>query len=234
MSDLVFVLHRRPYRERSELLKVLGAEGGIYTLVAHGVRSLRPKFHVPEFNLLHIETSGQGQEPDALQTLLQAQLQESPVQLQGMAIYMGLYLNELCLVLLPEQMPCPELFLVYHQTLQELCTQETLRMELGLRQFERVLLELCAHREFFCIEIEQGRPIQRDGFYVLTDDSGFVPSGSGYAGADLLDLHTGQWQELRLRQLAKQIFRHWLHIHRQGRPLKSRELLRQIWSQLPH
>ena len=82
-----FILHIRPYRDKKLLVDFITAEQGRLT----GVCNRRKGEMLQPFIPYTLHWKGQG----PLKTISLAQIQGPAYQLQGMQIYMGLYINEL-------------------------------------------------------------------------------------------------------------------------------------------
>ncbi len=68
-----------------------------------------------------------------------------------------------------------------------------------------------------------GAPLAVDAYYQWYAEVGFVRAATGFAGADLLAIAAGDWQERSLRA-AKQLCRLWLSPLLGKTPLHSRSL----------
>ncbi len=227
MSEWCYVLHQRPYREHSVLATLLTATDGVCAVVAHGVRAPRPKMHLVEFTRLLYSWRGQRE----LKTLIGVEPVEPLQTLQGLSLYLGLYLNELCCVLLPEGLAVPRLFLGYFDAMQIMGQPDVSwqTLEQVLRCFEHQLLQQCSHEQFYAIEVDRGEPILSDGYYQLCGEEGFIRASSGYPGVSLLALNEDRLESAQERQIARQVFRLWLQARLPGRVLKSRVMLQELW-----
>ncbi|TKB49361.1 DNA repair protein RecO [Ferrimonas sediminicola] len=215
-----YLLHARPYRERSLLVTLLTEEEGKVTAVARtsGKQGGLIKAALQPFQPLKIALAGQG----SLKTLKGVETLSLPVPLSGDKLYCGLYFNELAVRLLSELAQCPELFQAYHQCLLTLASEE--RHEPVLRYFEWALLSHLG--EAPALELDaMGEPLEAAGHYALVVEQGFVPAahGRGYAGAMLLALARQQLATDHLAQ-AKHLARILLRPHLGDKPLRSREL----------
>ncbi len=230
MKDWCYILHQRPYREHSVLATLLTASDGVCPAVAHGVRAPKPTMRLVEFNRFSCELRGNND----LKTLAELEPVEPLLMLQGLPLYLGMYLNELCTVLLPPGLAMPRLFLGYFDALQVMSQHEVswLELERALRLFEHQLLQHCSHEQFYAIEVDRGEPVTRDGFYQLSGEEGFVRATVGYRGASLLALHEDRLDDEQERQIARLVFRQWLQARLPGRVWKSREMLQQLWPML--
>ena len=156
-----------------------------------------------------------------------------PLRLQGEALYSGMYINELVLRLLPIADPYPELFAYYQAGLSEL--QNLADIEPVLRGFEsRMLMELGYHVDLTC-DLVSKAPVQAEALYQFTPLQGVSellvtpPAGVvSISGAILLELQSGNELSPQARKVSKYMARANLQSLLGDRPLRSRELLRQL------
>ncbi|MEQ8514070.1 MAG: DNA repair protein RecO [Chromatocurvus sp.] len=228
-----YLLHRRPFRDSSQLLEVLTAEHGRLGLVARGVRRksrggssgslLQP------FAPLLLSFSGSGE----LKTLTGIEAGGGIAPLRGDALLSGFYLNELAVRLLHRDDPQPAIFAAYAVALAALADGGAI--EEALRAFEFSLLEALGYRVELAVDAAGGCDITDQGCYSYRPGVGLVPQGpSGvaevsagvYAGADLLAVARGDYRG-SAGQAAKRLARAALAELLGGRPLRSRELFLQ-------
>lgn len=219
-SDLVFVLHVRPYKESSALLDLFSREQGRIRAVMRGWRSKKGNIARP-FNRLEAEFGGRGE----LKSLQRLEPAGHCMLLQGQRLMCALYLNELTMRLLPQADPQPLVFEHYDLTLQALAAEQP--VEPLLRSYEWRLLEQLGYA--FALEQDsQGHALQPDQWYVLQPEHGLVRGQrlqpGAFLGADLQALAEVQWQQPRVLQAAKRLMRQALAPHLGNRPLISREL----------
>ncbi|MDG1733426.1 MAG: DNA repair protein RecO [Thalassotalea sp.] len=132
-----YLLHSRPYRDSSLLVDLLSEEHGHVSAIVYVGKSKKSnkKGLLQPFSSLQIELKGQSD----LKTLSQLEPAEKSLQLSSTFLYSGFYLNELMVRLLPENIPCPELFHLYQSSINALSQQHSI--EPILRRFELSLLE---------------------------------------------------------------------------------------------
>jgi DNA repair protein RecO (recombination protein O) len=152
-----------------------------------------------------------------------------PFSLQGVALFSGLYLNELLVRLLPKEEENQALFLVYEKALQHLASGQ---FAPALRRFEKQLLQTLGYGLSFSQDA-MGDPIQPEGFYYLVLEQGFLPTteqaGQDYRllGRHLLAIAADDYQDLAVQQVAKTIMRRLINAQL-TQPLKSREYLQKM------
>lgn len=216
-----FVLHSRPYRENSSLLTLLTEKDGVQGTIIFSGNSLKSskKALMQPFLPLTVILSGQG-------CLKKVQLIEARAKsylLSGQHLYSGFYLNELMVRLLPENIPCDELFAHYASLLEVLNAKGAI--EASLRSFELTLLEeLGQSLDFFAaIDTEH----EYWGFHPqlgLVPGEQLAKTVNLYPKSLLLALAHRDFSDLRHRQLAKHFMRDVFSPLLGDKPLKSRKL----------
>ncbi len=104
----VFVLHARPYSETSLLLDVFSESDGRVTVLAKGARSRRSalKGALQPFTPLLMRWGGKGE----VKTLRSAEPVSMGLPLTGTYLYCGLYVNELLMRVLGQEIGYSALF----------------------------------------------------------------------------------------------------------------------------
>jgi DNA repair protein RecO (recombination protein O) len=158
------------------------------------------------------------------------------LQLTGHQLFSAMYLNELLNRLLPKEVPHPELFLSYQQSLNWLASGGDI--EPCLRQFEFLLLDDMGYGIDLTQEYEGGQTVESNVDYCLILESGIkridvsAQSAEGsnrFTGEALLQVSNNIWTPKSL-QCAKRITRMSLSPLLGRKPLKSRELFQQTWT----
>lgn len=210
-----YLLHSRPYREKSRLTEWWTLEHGRISAV---MRQSPP----PIFQPCLVAWRGKKQ----LKTLQQHECVGLPYILQGHAAFAGFYLNELLVRLLAHEEAHTELFVLYSQTLQSLKDKPN-DIEPVLRHFERCLLASLGYALDFRYDAQQ-RAIQPDDYYAYQPQQGFIKTDNleqmTWQGSMLLAIAAEDWQLNATKQAAKKIIRAALAVHLGNKPLKSREL----------
>lgn len=208
-----FVLHSRPYREKSRLVDFFSLEQG---LVRGVMRQRLPPLFQPCL------VAWRGKNP--LKTISQCETTGQPLVLEGNNLFAGFYLNELLVRLLAEEEVHTELFVLYTHTLAQL-NQATV-LEPLLRQFEIHLLAALGYAIDFTRDNFK-QPIAPLSYYQYQAEYGLVQVESvqtGWQGQHLLAVANQDWTQMHTRQAAKRILRAALATHLGNKPLKSREL----------
>ena len=159
-----FLLHRRSYRETSYLTDLFTLELGKVSAVARGVRGNKgdKKSLLQSFQPLLLSVTGKHE----LRNLNQLESAGSMLQLVGHQLFSAMYLNELLNRLLPKEVPHPELFQSYQQSLNWLASDGDI--EPCLRQFELLLLEDLGYGIDLTQEYENGQPVEANVDYCLS------------------------------------------------------------------
>lgn len=218
-----FLLHKRPYRETSALVELLTLDQGRVRAVAQGVQrpGSRSRGRLQPFTPLHLTWSGAGE----LKRLRMMESRGSAALLVGEGLLCGLYANELLTRLLPVELPVSEVFAFYAALLEALPRPEGRAG--ALRRLERALLEaLDALPRFTDGEGLALDPQQRYRYDAAS--TAFVPDAAGIDGRTLRLLLAGDWGDNGLGGPAKAISRAALAPLLGSRPLRSRELMRQL------
>lgn len=224
-----FVLHSRPYRDSSAIIEAFTEHHGRVGLVGRGIRGQRSKLRgvVQPFTGLLLSWSGRGD----LATLTGAEMREAPLHFPGARIAAAFYLNELIIRLVRREDPHPDLYDAYVTALVDLAANR--EPELALRLFEKRLLEEIGYGLTLDHDV-QGEPVQADARYEVPLDGlplrvESTAAGTNiFAGRSLLALASGALPDRGAAQDAKRLLRAALEPHLGPRPLKSRELYRQM------
>lgn len=219
-----FVLQRTPYRENSQLLRLLTTDYGQVTVI---YRATEPVYLYQPY---HVVWSGRPESP----VLRSIEVAGKVLRLQGETTYLALYLNELTGVLLPRGVPAESLVGSYYATLKGLQMDEP--AEPLLRFFE---LRLLAQLGFgLDLQVDTlGEALQSDRSYCFDGVNRFVPLNSGRAvamagdatttsvsGASLLAMARHDFSVDQTCVDAKRVLRQALQYHLGDRKLQSRQL----------
>jgi len=231
-----YILHSRPFRDTSLIVDAWCMYTGRQTILVKGARKAQgrqpaKRTLLQPFQPIQLSYGGRGE----MGLLKQLEAAGVPLMLQGKALYSGIYINELILRLLPIADPHSNIFAFYQSTLSNL--QSTQDVEPALREFElRLLSELGYHVDLTCDMITKA-PIVSAANYMLTPLQGvqemeldFTAAGAMIIpGSALLELQQ-EVAELsaQARKVSKYIARVNLDAVLGNKPLRSRELFRQL------
>lgn len=223
-----FVLHRRAYRESSLLLDVFTLNFGRLRLLAKGVRKNKKGLHALLQPFVHLRLSWVG--TGELPVLTAAESVGSSVELSGLKVFCGFYMNELLLNFLPSRDPHPEVFHLYGNMLHQLAADDG--VERLLRFFEVSLLGAMGYGMAFDREATSGQPIDPAKRYIYRIEQGPVENAEGGAdtvgGATLLGLERRALSDPDELLEAKNLMRRVINYYLNGKPLKSRDFFKQV------
>lgn len=235
-EEPAFVLHRYDWSETSLVLEVFTRHYGRIALVAKGVKRPTSQFRPVLLPLqpLHVSWTGDAE----VRTLKSAQWQGGHVMPTGEALISGSYLNELLMRLLARDDPHATLFDHFALAVQ-LLAEKSDAQQVILRAFELLLLRDVGLLPELAQEANTLAPLDPDGLYMLTPESGLRPAHDD----DAHPLSGEQWLGLQaamdgpapfistLRACASALqalrpqLRHLLHYHCGVRVFKTRQLM---------
>ena len=229
-AEPAYILHKRPYRESSQILEVFSRNHGRLSLMSRGSRSPRSRTSglLQPFRPLLLSWYGRGEMP-SLRSVDAADAR--PLQLSGKALPSAMYLNELLVRLLHRNDVHDQLFTDYHETLYDM--QQLDGLEPALRNFEKSLLEQTGFGLNLSHDADSGEAIQADHFYAYHFEHGPVQCRAGQAGQypvvtgrSLLAFAAGELESSSGLAEIKKLMRYVINHHLGSRQLKSRELFR--------
>ncbi|QGG80729.1 DNA repair protein RecO [Litorivicinus lipolyticus] len=215
-----WVLHRRPYRETGALVDVLTAEGRQRGVVRGQAKTAQLVAFMP----LLIEW---GPVRD-LRAINRLEPLGPSITLTGNALLCGLYINELCVRLLPQDEACPGLMADYGRTLLALASGDPQPI---LRRFEASLLNQLGF-DFSVAHTSDGAPVEDELRYWVHPESGprLAPPGARDApfGRDLKRVQQQAFEDPTTLNLAKRLNRARLNALLGDKPLQSRLLIQGV------
>jgi DNA repair protein RecO (recombination protein O) len=228
-DEAAFVLHSYPFRETSLIVEVFSRQHGRVPLVARGARRPRSALRGLLMNFQPLQLSWFGKHE--VRTLHGAEWQGGQPQLQGTALLCGFYLNELLLNLMARDDPHERLFDYYRDTLLRLAQES--EHAFTLRSFEKHLLQELGYALDLEHEADSGRAIVPGGRYRYILEHGAVPDaddaqGMPVSGRTLLDMAADDYRDAETARQSKQLMRMLLDHYLAGRPLHTRELMRDL------
>jgi DNA repair protein RecO (recombination protein O) len=225
-----WILHHYPYRDSSLLLEVFSREYGRIGLVARGARSARSRWQnqLQMLRPLLLSWNMRGE----LGTLTGVDSRGTVDVFPGRQVLCACYLNELLLRLLTRHDPHPELFAAYEESVLLLAADE----EQALRLFEKRLLQALGYGLLLEHEYDSGAAVVADRHYEYLMEKGPVrcqaPGDDGIflQGSSLLALHHDNLRDPQACREIKRLMRAALALYLGARPLRTREVLRQLSS----
>ncbi len=224
-----YILHSYPYRDTSLLAEAFTRDYGRLGVVARGARgpASRQRPPIQPFRPLLISYTGRSE----LGTLTSCESSGPAIVLKGNLLFSGFYLNELLLRLLLRQDPHVDLFQCYEKTLQELGRGGGQR---ALRLFEKRLLEALGYGLQLEYDVNWHHPLEADRAYEFRLEHGpfAVPASNRsalcFSGKSLISLQREELSDAQSLRDAKKLMRAALSLYLGDRPLKTREVLRQM------
>ncbi len=219
-----YILHVRDYGDSSKIADILTPDFGKLSILIKGVKKNHKKAGlVQPFLPLIVSWGGNGE----LKTNSSLEPAGPPLMLKGDRLFCGLYLNELTVRLIKSYDYNPELFELYHQSLQEL---PYAALEPMLRRYEKHILDLLGHGLRLDEDV-YGNEIDAAKYYEYGIDNGARPienNGDGFvvSGEDLLLLKSEDFGSANDLQGVKRFMRAIISCYIGNKPLRSRELFR--------
>lgn len=218
ISDQGFVLHKRGYRDSSEIITLFCRQQGLLDVLAKG--SLRPKSpfrnQLQPFIKTHLAFTGKS----SLKTLTMAEQTGVQISIPYVNQVSLLYCNELLMLIAVEESTARLIYPHYVKAIQSL--QGGGAVVMPLRLFEWNLSELMGYQLVIPEGLEDQQLLAFDpaNGLVLTDGSKGVPVSTlrQFIAGEQLD--GGQWRNLSV--LMKPVVDHLVH----GRAIRSRQLLK--------
>jgi len=241
------VLHYYDYRNSSLIVNFFVSDLGKVSAIAKGVKGKKTKHNhfalLQPFQKLNVSLTGKQE------LLILKNIESTSInwKLSGKSLYCAYYLNELLLRLLPSHSDCQQIFSLYDHILTLLShdppelsdidsqQQQAINYEIPLRIFELKLLEFLGYGLNLSHEIETGLQVEADKQYYYVNDAGpcnIKPLDSNYypvSGCTLIDLNNLQLSNRKTLHESKQLLKWSLAGHLGDKPLKSREMFKQLY-----
>ncbi|MDT8453048.1 MAG: DNA repair protein RecO [Gammaproteobacteria bacterium] len=229
-TEIAYILHKRPFRDTSQILDVFSREHGRISLMSRGSRGAksRSKGLLQIFRPLLISWQGRGEMP-FLNNVEMADI-KAPA-LSGKAQMSAIYINELLVYLLHKNDVHAEVFDQYHTCLYALT--EIGNIETVLRLFEKELLQRLGFGMNLVTDADSGESIRAECHYAYHFEHGPVlckkqqqANNPVLSGSSLMAFDQNEIISAQQRSEIKQLMRYVLAGHLGHKKLKSRELFR--------
>lgn len=223
-----FILQELKYRETSLIIDVLTHDFGRISLLAKGIRKAKSRFLglLQPFIPLNVSFSGKAE----LKLLTDVEMARPYLELTGVALYCGFYVNELVIHFLHKHDPHPEVFDYYRDCLSRLATG--IGLEAALRDFEFHLLECAGYGLQLEKDYLNSQPVDPTKRYRIDVELGPAESADGpYSGKTLRAIPAGDFEDPTVLAEAKSLMRTLIDAHLQGKPLKSRAIINTLIKQ---
>lgn len=220
-----FILQQRKFRETSLIIDVLTRDFGRVSLVAKGVRKAKSKTAglLQPFTPLTLSYFGQSE----LKTLTDVEIIPPFIQLQGLALYCGFYINELVACFLHRYDPHPDVFACYGTCLNSLT--DSSKIEAALRIFELDLMDAVGYGLQLEYDLHNKKSVQPLTNYHFNAERGPIEAPDGhFSGKTLQALHLREFTDPQVLIEAKILMRTVIAVYLHGKPLKSREVINKI------
>lgn len=220
-----WLLHKQPLGDTSIKLIMYSKEQGIIPCIYKGGRLPTKQTLLQPFIPLWLSVSQK--KNSQWYYIRKIEHSASPLDLKGMTLFAGLYINELIYYLLSNTDLEPQFYTSYEKTLTSLAqSSERITLEVILRYFEYELLQVSGYAFSFTDEAYSHQTIQAERTYHFIAGQGFIASKVGFLGQDILAIGQGRLTEPHQLKLAKYIMRQAINHALDGRQLFSRHLFR--------
>lgn len=221
-QNKMFLLHKHAYKNNSLILTLLSEQAELVRGIYYGGRKKNLSLFTPYWV---------GYTPrENLNLLTQFDPLSMTMPLQGKSLYCGLYLNELLVKSLRLYTASAKLIEDYHMTIDSLT--KTKDVEPLLRQFEKNMVSHLGFALTFDRSSDLLCPIRADAYYRFEPENGFVlleetddlRHDKAFLGQHLLSIARSDYQEDKVRRVAKTVMRQMFHYLLQGKEIMSRTL----------
>lgn len=225
LLDAAFVLHRRDYRDTSQIIELFTEKSGRISVIAKGAKRAKSplKTCLQMFQPLLVSWKGKNE----LMTLIHAELQKPFTMVSGQWLAWAFYLNELLYRLLGKHEAYPIIFTHYQRLLERISQRNLCAAD--LRYFEKDLLNqlgygLHLHKD------SDNQVLKSDSYYLMEplhtpSKTQFSEAKHVYAGKSLLALAKHELNDLQSLKDSKRLLRFALQELIGDKPFKSGELL---------
>jgi len=220
-----FILQQRKFKETSLIIDVLTRDFGRVSLLAKGVRKAKSKTAglLQPFIPLTLSYFGKAE----LKILTDVEITQPYLQLQGLALYCGFYVNELVECFLHRYDPHPEVFAYYGQCLSRL--SDSSKIETALRIFELDLLDAVGYGLQLDYDFHNEKAVHPSTKYHFNAEQGPIEALDGpFAGKTLQALKSREFTDPQALLEAKMLMRTVIAVYLHGKPLKSRTVINKI------
>ena len=220
-----FILQQRKFKETSLIIDVMTRDFGRVSLLAKGVRKTRSKTAGLLQPFIPLTMSYFGK--TGLKTLTGVEIKQPFIQLQGLALYCGFYVNELVSCFLHQYDPHPEVFSYYDECLSSL--SDSSKIEAALRNFELNLMDAVGYGLQLEYDFRTEKSVDPLRKYHFIADQGPIEALDGhYSGKTLQAMKSREFTDPQVLIEAKILMRTVINIYLHGKKLKSRAVINKI------
>ncbi len=221
-----YILHRRPFRDSSQILDVFTRDHGKIAVVARGSRGSKSRLGGILRPFLPLNMSWVARSD--LGTLTGAEAAGRPRGIRGDAMLSAFYVNELLLHFLHRHDPQPEIYSLYDNVITALTSAADIAA--CLRSFELEFLGLLGYAVSFHDDTRHDRALDPEQYYSYRVEQGpvAVERRDGpmlFSGAVLLAIEAREFDKPEILRAASRLLREVINYHLGGKELKSRKVL---------
>ena len=224
-----YILHRRPFRDSSQILDIVTLEHGKVAVVARGSRGAKSRLAGVLRPFLPLKVSWVAKSD--LGTLTGAEASGAPAGMVGDAMLSAFYVNELLLHFLHRYDPQPEIFALYEELIRALVSSENVAA--SLRSFELEFLSLLGYAVNLDHEYgsQNSLDAQRNYEYRMEQGPVAVERADGalvFRGSILTGIAQQRFDDPDILRAANRLLREIISFHLGGKELKSRKVLMEL------
>jgi DNA repair protein RecO (recombination protein O) len=223
-----YILHRRPFRDTSQILDIVTRDHGKIAVVARGSRGSKSRLAGILRPFLPLRVSWVAKSD--LGTLTGAEAAGPPAGMIGDAMFSAYYVNELLLHFLHRYDPQSEIYALYEEVIKALLITDNVAA--ALRSFELEFLSLLGYAVNLDHEFGSRDPLLDDQDYEYRMEQGPVSIGrSGalvFKGAVYKDIAEQRFDKPDVLRAATRLLREIIAFHLGGKELKSRKVLMEL------
>jgi DNA repair protein RecO (recombination protein O) len=223
-----YILHRRPFRDTSQILDIVTRDHGKIAVVARGSRGSKSRLAGILRPFLPLRVSWVAKSD--LGTLTGAEAAGPPAGMIGDAMFSAYYVNELLLHFLHRYDPQSEIYALYEEVIKALLITDNVAA--ALRSFELEFLSLLGYAVNLDHEFGSRDPLLDDQDYEYRMEQGPVSIGrSGalvFKGTVYKDIAEQRFDKPDVLRAANRLLREIIAFHLGGKELKSRKVLMEL------
>jgi DNA repair protein RecO (recombination protein O) len=224
-----YILHRRPFRDSSQILDIVTRDYGKIAVVARGSRGAKSRLAAVLRPFLPLRISWVAK--SELGTLTGAEASGPPAGVRGDAMMSAFYVNELLLNFLHRYDPQAEIFELYAAVISSLVGTENVAAQ--LRSFELDLLSLLGYAVNLDHVSGTRDALAAEQNYEFRMEQGAVPVDREegvlvFPGVVLSAIAERRFDEPDILRAANRLLREVVGFHLGGKELKSRKVLLEL------
>jgi DNA repair protein RecO (recombination protein O) len=223
-----YILHRRPFRDTSQILDIVTRDYGKIAVVARGSRGSKSRLAGVLRPFLPLRVSWVAKSD--LGTLTGAEADGPPAGMVGDAMFSAYYVNELLLHFLHRYDPQQEIFALYEEVIKALLVTENIAA--ALRSFELEFLSLLGYAVNLDHVFGSREPLLSEQTYEYRMEQGPVSVERAgplvFKGAVYSEIAEQHFEKPDILSAANRLLREIIGFHLGGKELKSRKVLMEL------